>query len=162
MPEVSAEDAFARADLIDSNYGDLRMLKPLIAGTVLALLGTAASAQSSVTLYGFVNAAAGKYAGTPGNDIIDPAGSRLGFKGEQVEGDYKGEFLLEARLDPATGNASTPFWKGGAFVGLSAPVGAVKVGRWWTQAFLKSQFASDPFQEETVGLNFGTVGCGTT
>lgn len=138
------------------------MRKSLIAGTVLALLGSAASAQGSASIYGYVNAAFGKYAGSGDNTIIDPAGSRLGFKGQQADGDYKGEFLLEARLDPATGNSSVPFWKGGAFVGLSGPVGAVKLGRWWSQAYLKADYAADPFGNETVGLSYGPVGCGTT
>ena len=138
------------------------MRKSLIAGTVLALLGSAASAQTSASLYGYVNAAVGKYAGSADNAIIDPAGSRLGFKGQQAEGDYKGEFLLETRLDPATGKSSVPFWKGGAFVGLSGPVGSIKLGRWWSQAYLKADYAADPFGNETVGLSYGPVGCGTT
>ena len=67
---------------------------------------------------------------------------------------------IEARFTPQTGEESKPFWKGGAYGALAGSFGKVIAGRWWSQAFLKSQFAADPFGEATVGLNYGTVGCG--
>jgi len=132
-----------------------------LAASGLALACGAASAQPSVTVYGFVDQAVGKNPGSEVKGVIDSTGSRLGFKGEEDLGDgLKASFLLEHRFSPDTGEAASVFWKGGSWVGLSGSFGAVKLGRWWTQAFLHSQFASDPFEMGTVGLSFGTVGCG--
>ena len=136
-------------------------LRPLSV-LALALLASAARAgEPSVNIYGFVDVAVGKEAGQSGTHLLDDAGSRLGFKGEQDVGHgLTASFQIEARFTPQTGEASTPFWKGGAYGALAGDFGKVIAGRWWSQAFLKSQFAADPFGEATVGLNYGTVGCG--
>jgi predicted porin len=136
-------------------------LLPLMAALPLTL-GVAHAADLPVTLYGFVDVAVGKNAGEPGTHVIDSSGSRLGLKGDQDLGNgMTASFQLEHRFTPQTGEASTPFWKGGAWAGLSAGnLGSIKLGRWWTQAFLKSEFASDPFEMGTVGISYGPVGCG--
>jgi predicted porin len=115
----------------------------------------------NVTIYGFLDQAVGKPAGSAVKQVLDSAGSRLGFKGEEDLGDgLKASFLIEHRFSPDTGEAGSPFWKGGSWVGLEGSFGKVMLGRWWTQAFLKSEFASDPFEMGTVNLSYGTVGCG--
>jgi predicted porin len=135
-------------------------MRVLTGAVVLATCAGGAWADG-VTVYGLVDQAVGKQAGSPTKQVLDSSGSRLGFRGEEDLGDgLKATFLLEHRFSPDTGSAATPFWKGGAWVGLEGGFGKVTVGRWWTQSFLKSEFASDPFGMETVGLSFGTVGCG--
>jgi predicted porin len=136
------------------------MKKHVMVG-VAALACSAAWAQSSVTAFGFVNLTVGKNAGSSDKGVMDGYGSRLGFKGEEDLGNgLKASFYLEHRLDPDTGAAQGPFWKGGSWVGLGGGFGKVTLGRWWSQAFLKSQYASDPFGMGTVDVNYGTVGCG--
>jgi predicted porin len=119
-------------------------------------------AQSSVTVYGLVDQAVGKNIGSSAKGVFDSTGSRVGFKGEEdLGGGMKASFLMELRFSPDTGQTSTPFFKGGSWVALGGEWGKVTLGRQWSQAFLKSQYASDPFGMSTVaGVNFGTVGCG--
>jgi len=132
---------------------------PLLA--LVAAAGPALASEPAIDIYGFVDAAVGKETGQTGTHLLDDAGSRLGFKGEQGVGNgLTASFQIEARFTPQTGDASKPFWKGGAYAALGGDFGKVLLGRWWSQAFLKAQFAADPFGEETVGLNYGTVGCG--
>ncbi|HEY8974937.1 MAG TPA: porin [Burkholderiaceae bacterium] len=137
-------------------------LRPLSVLTLaLAAAGAAHAAEPAVDIYGFVDVAVGKETGQGGTHMLDDAGSRLGFKGEQDVGHgLTASFQIEARFTPQTGEESKPFWKGGAYGALAGSFGKVIAGRWWSQAFLKSQFAADPFGEATVGLNYGTVGCG--
>jgi predicted porin len=158
------------------------MKKHVMAGAVAVACTAGASAQSSVTVFGFLEAQVGRQTqNAPGVKLFDMGGSRLGFKGdEDLGGGMKASFYLEHRLDPTTGsdasfdpgnndpakgplrNPSSTFWKGGSWVGLSSDgLGSVKLGRWWSQAFLKSQYASDPFGMGTLGEGtYGTVGCG--
>ena len=127
-----------------------------------AFSACAAWAQSpGVTIYGLVDQAVGKNIGSTANPaVIDSTGSRIGFKGEEdLGGGLKASFLLEQRFSPDTGAAASPVWKGGSWVALGGGWGKVTLGRQWSQAFLKSQYASDPFGMSTVaGVNFGTVG----
>lgn len=129
---------------------------------IAACTAGAAWAQSSVTIYGLVDQAVGKNIGSTAKGVFDSTGSRIGFKGEEdLGGGLKASFLMEMRFSPDTGVSSTPFFKGGSWVGLGGGWGKVTLGRQWSQAFLKSQYASDPFGMSTVaGVNFGTVGCG--
>ncbi|MBT9594385.1 MAG: porin [Vitreoscilla sp.] len=123
-------------------------------------------AQSSVTVFGFIEAQVGRQTGEAENaKVFDMGGSRLGFKGTEDLGDgLKASFYLEHRLNPDTGTVGggDTFWKGGSWVGLSSDtLGSVKIGRWWSQAFLKSQYAADPFGMGTLGEGtYGSVGCG--
>jgi predicted porin len=112
--------------------------------TVLALAAIAASsaafAQSSVTLYGVVDASvesvkgntAGK--GTTFNRVSSGnlATSRLGFKGvEDLGGGLKAKFQLEATVNADTGaSASGRFFDRAAWLGLaSAEAGELRIGR---------------------------------
>lgn len=138
----------------------------VLAGMAALACSAGAWAQSSVTVFGFIEAQVGRQTqDAPGTKLFDMGGSRLGFKGDEDLGDgLKASFYLEHRLNPddGTSNGGATFWKGGSWVGLSSPtMGSVKLGRWWSQAFLKSQFASDPFGMGTLGEGtYGTVGCG--
>jgi len=141
------------------------MKKHVIVGVAaLACAASGAWAQSSVQIFGFVEAQVGRQTqNAPGTKMFDMGGSRLGFKGEEdLGGGTKASFYLEHRFNPDDGTANGPFWKGGSWVGLSnATMGSVKLGRWWSQSFLKSQYAADPFGMGTLGEGtYGSVGCG--
>jgi len=137
-----------------------------LSGVAALLACTGAWAQSSVTVFGFLEAQVGRQTqAAPGTQLFDMGGSRLGFKGdEDLGGGMKASFYLEHRLNPDDGTVGggATFWKGGSWVGLSSEAaGSVKLGRWWSQAFLKSQYASDPFGMGTLGEGtYPTVGCG--
>jgi predicted porin len=131
------------------------MKKSLIAMAVLAASGVA-SAQSTVTLYGLVDA----YVGSTKNKLtvngastslrqtgVDSGGfntSRFGFKGsEDLGGGLKANFVLEAGFDASTGasnNYGNPFtgttsnatFGRQSWVGLSGGFGEVKLGKMWT------------------------------
>lgn len=131
------------------------MKKNLIALAVLAASGLA-SAQSTVTLYGLVDA----YLGTQkinglsqtGVNLANPVGgsggglqtSRFGLKGsEDLGGGLKANFVLEAGFDPSTGaanNYTSPFTGASSsaifgrqsWVGLSGGFGEVRLGKMWT------------------------------
>lgn len=137
------------------------MLKNTMAALWLLAIGASAQAQSSVTVYGFLDQAVGKNIGVSDRGVIDSAGSRLGFRGaEDLGGGLKASFEIETRFNPATGQSSTPFWKGRSYVALGGDFGTVKLGRWWSQAYLYGQFQADPFGNETIAANYGAVGCG--
>lgn len=132
-----------------------------------ALLACSAGAWAqSVTVFGFLEQQVGRQTqNAPGTKLYDMGGSRLGFKGDEDLGDsLKASFYLEHRLNPndGTSNGGATFWKGGSWVGLSHDTaGSVKLGRWWSQSFLKAQYAADPFGMVTLGEGtYPTVGCG--
>lgn len=106
--------------------------------TLLALAAIAASsasfAQSSVTLYGVVDASlesvkADKTVTRVTSDNL--SSSRLGFKGtEDIGGGLKANFALESSLKVDDGTAnSTRFWSRAAWVGLSGGFGDIRLGR---------------------------------
>jgi predicted porin len=138
----------------------------MAAAAVLASATTACWAEPSVSVFGFVEMQVGRQTQqAPGTQMFDMGGSRIGFKGEEdLGGGLKAQFYLEHRFNPDDGSSSsaTTFWKGGSWVGLSSDAwGSVKMGRWWSQAFLKSQYAADPFGMGTLGEGtYGSVGCG--
>ena len=132
------------------------MKKNLIALAVLAASGVA-SAQSSVTLYGLVDAYVGTSRvklSTPGlattsnrQNVVDSGGfntSRFGLKGsEDLGGGLKANFVLEAGFDistgaannytnPYTGVTSNAIFGRQSWVGLSGGFGEVRIGKMWT------------------------------
>jgi predicted porin len=150
------------------------MKKSLLALAVLGAFSGAASAQSSVTIYGVVDLGISRTnGGTASNNALNSAtispnpgtskawqvrqsrGSRLGFRGnEDLGGGLSAQFLIEHRFQPDTGVASgtlnsttagTNFWDGGSYVQLtSAAAGSVYFGRWYTPAFWVA-LKTDPF-----------------
>lgn len=154
------------------------MKKSLIALAVLAAAGTA-SAQSSVTLFGIVDAtvAYGKTNGTGGADKwqLTNSGfnsSRLGFRGtEDLGGGMSASFWLEAGLanddgqGAATNSNNQPSGLGAAVAGrqgltfnrrstvsLAGNWGELRLGRDYTPQFWNLT-VFDPFGTNGVGTN---------
>ena len=138
---------------------------------LLAALGTvagAASAQSSVTMFGVVDLSL-RYVNN--NDATyqlaqdGMAGSRLGFRGvEDLGGGLKASFWLEGGLGPDTGTGSASFGNGGGSTGttnafefrrrstlsLSNQWGEIRLGRDYTPTFWNI-LVFDPFGINGVG-----------
>jgi predicted porin len=142
------------------------MKKSLLALAVLGAFAGAASAQSSVTLYGKVDLGVGKTANSTDKQVMDAHGSRLGVRGvEDLGGGLRAMFGFEHRFSPDTGvgagtnstgaaggaNPASVFWQGYSTVGLGGAFGTVNLGRQYTAAFILAQNAFDPFGGDTVG-----------
>ena len=149
------------------------MKKSLIAAAALSVVGIA-SAQSSVTLYGVLDAAISHYRGEGAGSktFMTTSGfnnSRIGFLGsEDLGGGMRASFVLEAGIDNDTGagqstntnnqpSGGTP--AGGltfnrrSTVSLSGPFGEVRLGRDYTPSFW-NLLQYDPFK---VGVGTGTM-----
>jgi predicted porin len=153
------------------------MKKSLIALAVLAAAG-AASAQSSVTLYGIADAYVGSVkdalsdASVKSKTVVNSSGlsnSRWGLKGtEDLGGGLKANFVLEAGFDTDTGKAgvytvkdkddSTGFGRQ-ATVGLSGNFGAVELGRNYT-AYDTVRGATNNSANTNVAMTGKTFGAG--
>lgn len=144
------------------------MKKSLLALAVLGAFAGAASAQSSVTIYGSIDMSVAKRdgaapsPGAPANEawtIQQSNGSRLGFQGnEDLGGGLSAQFQIEHRYNPDTGALNNPnvFWQGRSYVQLShAAMGRVYLGREYTPAFWPA-VKSDPFGWDGVG-QMGTM-----
>lgn len=126
------------------------MKRKLFHGAVLSLMAFGANAQSSVTLYGVVDAgveytnkAASTAAGTTGNSAVrvtsgNQSGSRWGLRGvEDLGGGLKGVFVLESGYNVDTGTSA----QGGrlfgrnAYVGMQSQYGTLTLGRHTTPFF---------------------------
>ncbi len=123
------------------------MKKSLVAVAVMAVSGMA-SAQSTVTIYGLIDAYFGSVkSGTLTQTVVNSGGlqsSRFGFKGtEDLGGGLKANFVLEAGFNvdtgasraydnPYTAAATQAMFGRQAFVGLSGGFGEVKLGKMWT------------------------------
>jgi len=134
------------------------MKKSLLALAVLVAFTGAASAQSSLTISGFINQAYGHQV----NEKIsywsdDGAGSRLAFSGtEDLGGGLKAKFVLEQRFTPNNGNEAAAgantgttgtLFAGQSYVALSsATLGTIGAGRQYTPTFSLTQNTIDPFQ----------------
>ena len=145
------------------------MKKSLLALAVLGVFAGAASAQSSVTIYGVMDLGLVKGNGGSATNIngngaskawLERArtNSRLGFKGtEDLGNGLSAEFLIEHRLNPDTGDvgtgaaATTVFWFGRSYVQLgSATMGKIYLGRDYSPAYWTA-FNTDPSGWDGVG-----------
>jgi predicted porin len=112
---------------------------------------SAAYAQSSVTIYGTVDAGLTKRTGTTAA-IGKRDNNKLGFKGvEDLGSGLKALFQLEIRYEPDTGTIentagtnSRPLFQGQSRVGLQGDFGTVRLGRGLT-AFQESITAFEPW-----------------
>jgi predicted porin len=113
------------------------MKKSLVALAVLAGFAGAASAQSSVTLFGVIDVAA-RYTKANGVDTKQlsndgSSSSRIGVRGiEDLGGGLKAGFWLESGLSADTGSAGDSvgrFWSRRASVSLMGDFGEVRLGR---------------------------------
>lgn len=109
-------------------------MKKLMIASALALLGTTAMAQSSVSVYGIVDMGIQSYDNGVdrkfGVDSGLQAASRLGFKGvEDLGGGLKAKFVLESGIAADTGtNTQNSPWGREANVALEGGFGEVKLG----------------------------------
>lgn len=131
------------------------MKKSLLALAALTAFAGAASAQSSVTLFGIVDAAyarlsaGGKSASGITNSGINS--SRLGFRGvEDMGGGLRAGFWIEGQLTNDDGNAAGQTWQRRSTVSLIGGFGEIRIGRDYTPTFWNT----------TVYDPFGTVGVG--
>jgi predicted porin len=153
------------------------MKKSLLALAALTAFAGAASAQSSVTLYGRVDLSVNKAIGTEAKAIANGSGSRFGVRGtEDLGGGMSALFNIEHRFNADTGasqnfpaTAQTPagsttssnrFWGGRSIVGLQGGFGQVVMGREYTTAFLGTQLIGDPWGWDTIASQDLITGLG--
>jgi len=140
------------------------MKKSLLALAVLGAFAGAASAQSSVTLFGVVdlnlqyvnnNGTGGGSQYTMGQDGLNS--SRLGFRGvEDLGGGLTASFWLEGAINPDTGTATGQTWQRRSTVSLAGGWGEVRLGRDYTSTFWNWTIF-DPFGTNGVG-SAGNIG----
>ena len=154
------------------------MKKTLIALAAVAATGVA-FAQSSVTIYGKVEASLEKINGSPAS-MGGIHGSRLGFRvAEDLGGGLQAKAHIEHRFRPdsgedagftaastnATTGVTTPavarFWNGLSTVGLAGSFGEIRLGRYYSANFLGSNNVPDPFGGDGQGALRG-IGMQTT
>lgn len=137
----------------------------LAAAAGLSLLACTAAAQSSVTLYGFIDTGVERVSNANGTNSsltrmpgqtggLGP--SRWGVRGtEDLGGGLRANFMLEGGFSPDKGTNSTS--QGGrlfgrsSWVGVSGPWGSLSVGRQLTM-FLWSMMDADPMGPAIYGL----------
>ena len=137
------------------------MKKSLVA---LALMGAfaGAHAQSSVTIYGTLDAGLSKTTGSTAQ-IGKRDNNKLGFRGvEDLGSGLKALFQLEIRYEPDTGTIentagtnSRPLFQGQSRVGLQGNFGTVRLGRGLT-AFQESSTAFEPWSGMPTPAGFQT------
>ncbi len=130
------------------------MKKSLLALAALTAFAGAASAQSSVTLYGRVDLSVAKNLGDDKKEMQNGSGSRFGVRGvEDLGGGLKALFNIEHRFNADTGADSSGGvrqWNGRSLVGLQGGFGQVVFGREYSTAFLGSQLVADPWGWDTI------------
>lgn len=127
--------------------------KTILAAAAVAAFCNVASAQSSATIYGVVDAGFVRETGGAAGGVTKltsgvESGSRIGFRGVEDLGDgYNAHFTLESgfNLDTGVSGQGGTLFGRQAFVGLTAPkVGTLNLGRQYTPLFLAVN-AIDPF-----------------
>ncbi|MGA0570256.1 porin [Variovorax sp. VNK109] len=157
------------------------MKKSLVALAALAVAGVA-SAQSSVTLFGIVDAAVGHQStsgGASATGLVNSGynSSRLGFRGvEDLGGGLSASFWLEAGINNDNGSFGTTNTNGTAASGsggggltfnrrstvsLSGGFGEIRIGRDFTPTFWNDT-VFDPFGTNGVGTNLFSTAAGAT
>jgi len=149
------------------------MKKSLLALAVLGAFAGAASAQSSVTLYGLIDENLGKDFGSNQKRMAQGGSSRLGFRGaEDLGGGTSAIFQIEHRFRPWNGTINggngvngspVTFWQARSYVGLAGNFGTIKLGREYDGAFFHGEVVADPWgwdtvvSSMTVAVNSGTA-----
>ena len=138
----------------------------LLAVALLASLPLAASAQSSVTIYGVADAAIGRQdtGVANGSSTAITSGtqstSRLGFRGiEDLGAGFKAVFNLEASVALDTGMGSKDLFDRRAVVGLESKYGALMIGREYTP-IAEVANATDINGQGFYGTNLSSFGAG--
>lgn len=131
------------------------MKKSLLALAALTAFAGAASAQSSVTLFGIVDAGVARLS-AGGTSVIGMTNSgynssRLGFRGvEDLGGGLKAGFWIEGQLMNDDGNAAGMNWQRRSTVSLMGGFGEIRLGRDYTPEFW-NQTIYDPFGTNGIG-----------
>jgi len=148
------------------------MKQKVLVVTVAALLPAAVFAQSSVKVYGSIDAAVryqtnvdaagnGLYSMASGNSYAN----RLGFLGKEDLGNgLNAHFQLESGFSTKTGeldNANNVLFNRTAAVGLGGKWGSIDLGRQYTIGFRTEKFL-DPFDHHYTGIVPLSSGAGTT
>ncbi|MES3024342.1 MAG: porin [Pseudomonadota bacterium] len=138
----------------------------LLAAAILATLPLVASAQSTVTIYGLVDAAVAREDnGAPnGSRTVLNSGnqstSRFGFRGvEDIGSGLKASFNLEGGINIDTGAGDTALFGRRAVVGLQGNFGSVMLGREYTPIADVAK-ESDIFGQGFYGTNLSAFGTG--
>jgi predicted porin len=111
------------------------MKKSLVALALMGAFSSAAYAQSSVTIYGTLDAGINKTTHTANSSVQEGKrdNNKLGFRGvEDLGSGLKALFQLEIRFEPDTGTiegVSRPLFQGQSRVGLQGSFGTVRLGR---------------------------------
>ena len=134
------------------------MKKSLLALAALGIIGSSAQAQTSLTIYGVVDAGFVYEDGNPAGSVSKlqsgvQSGSRLGFRGtEDLGGGLSARFVLETGIAIDTGgfNQGNLAFARQAHVGLGGGWGAVTLGRQYTPHYT-TLLAVDPFQAGLAG-----------
>jgi predicted porin len=130
------------------------------AAVALVTSAVSAQAQSSVTVFGTLDASARSV--TTGGNTVRQLGtdglnnSRIGFKAEEdLGGGLRAGAWLESAVNPDTGtiNASGKFWHRRSTVSLFGPFGEVRIGRDLDASFWNLSIF-DPFGTCGVGSGF--------
>lgn len=133
------------------------MKRQRLALLAITLLAQSAMAQQAITVYGVVDLGlvrdtdSGKTAMKV--DSGQQTASRLGFKGnEDLGGGMTASFVLESQIEADTGNPSFTgrVFGSQAWVGLSGPMGGIKLGRMFTPYF-GAIATNDPFDAKGPG-----------
>ena len=136
------------------------MKKSLVALALAAAFGGAA-AQSSVTIYGTVDAGIQRTTHAPNDATVVTRrdNNKLGFRGvEDLGNGLKALFQLEIRYDPDTGaleNNVRPLFQGQSRVGLQGAFGTVRIGRGLT-AYQESSIAFEPWSGQPAVAGYQT------
>lgn len=148
------------------------MKKSLLALAALGVFAGAAMAQSSVTLYGLIDANVGKDVGKEDKRMSQGASSRLGVRGvEDLGGGMQAFFQFEHRFTPVNGQinpgtvsgvAGKTFWQARSYVGLRGGFGDVRLGREYNGAFFHGEVVADPWGWDTVASQAAITGGSVT
>ncbi|MDN2698606.1 porin [Janthinobacterium sp. SUN073] len=134
------------------------MKKSLVALALFGAFAATAQAQSSVQIYGTVDAGLGKLTGET-TKVTKRDNNKLGFKGtEDLGNGLKAIFQLEIRYETDTGTLesnSRPLFQGQSRVGLQGNFGTVRLGRGLT-AFQESSTAFEPWSGMPTPAGFQT------
>ncbi len=145
------------------------MKKSLLALAALGAFAGAAFAQSSVTMYGLIDANVGKDIGSAQKRMGQGASSRLGWRGvEDLGGGMQAFFQLENRFTPNNGvmnggagvpnGSPTTQFQARSFVGLRGGFGEVRLGREYNGAFFHGEVMGDAWGWDTVAFTiFGGI-----
>lgn len=138
------------------------MKKSLLALAVLGAFAGAASAQSSVTLFGIVDMSLRqvKNDGQDARKTMATDGlnsNRLGFRGvEDLGGGLRAAFHLEGAMSPDDGTAGGQTWRRRSTASLLGGFGELRLGRDYTPSFWNTTIF-DPFGTNGVGSSLNVT-----